>query len=102
MPRNTAQQLYDVGYVVYGEERDVGGGGGKGKRKIVIVGKTREKESDGQDRSQGGKREDEREREGGKKRVTESKGEKPVSEPCLHSRGDGMKMFSCRVKMTCI
>lgn len=26
MPRNTAQQLYDVGYVVYGGERQVGGG----------------------------------------------------------------------------
>lgn len=25
MPRNTAQQLYDVGYVVYGGEREVGG-----------------------------------------------------------------------------
>lgn len=26
VPRNTAQQLYDVGYVVYGGERQVGGG----------------------------------------------------------------------------
>lgn len=36
MPRNTAQQLYDVGYVVYGGEREVGGrkGGERGgKRK---------------------------------------------------------------------
>lgn len=36
MPRNTAQQLYDVGYVVYRGEREVGGreeGEGEGKRK---------------------------------------------------------------------
>lgn len=33
MPRNTAQQLYDVGYVVYGGERQVGGGREKKKRK---------------------------------------------------------------------
>lgn len=29
MPRNTAQQLYDVGYVVYGGEREGGEGGRK-------------------------------------------------------------------------
>lgn len=34
MPRNTAQQLYDVGYVVYGGEREAGGKeGGEGGRK---------------------------------------------------------------------
>lgn len=35
MPRNTAQQLYDVGYVVYGGEREVGGreGGRREERK---------------------------------------------------------------------
>lgn len=33
VPRNTAQQLYDVGYVVYGGERQVGGGREKKKRK---------------------------------------------------------------------
>lgn len=29
MPRNTAQQLYDVGYVVYGGEREAGGKEGR-------------------------------------------------------------------------
>lgn len=33
VPRNTAQQLYDVGYVVYGGEREVGGGGKRAGRK---------------------------------------------------------------------
>lgn len=33
MPRNTAQQLYDVGYVVYGGEREVGGREKRGKEK---------------------------------------------------------------------
>lgn len=33
-----------------------------------------------------------------KETVTESKGEKPVSELCLHSSGDEMKMISVRIK----
>lgn len=33
VPRNTAQQLYDVGYVVYGGEREVGGREERGKEK---------------------------------------------------------------------
>lgn len=33
VPRNTAEQLYDVGYVVYRGEREVGGREGKGERK---------------------------------------------------------------------
>lgn len=32
MPWNTAQQLYDVGYVVYGGEREVGGKRGGRKK----------------------------------------------------------------------
>lgn len=33
VPRNTTQQLYDVGYVVYGGEREAGGRGERGKEK---------------------------------------------------------------------
>lgn len=33
VPRNTAQQLYDVGYVVYGGEREVGGREERGREK---------------------------------------------------------------------
>lgn len=46
MPRNTAQQLYDVGYVVYGGEREAGGreGGEGGRKKDVEKKKGIEKE----------------------------------------------------------
>lgn len=122
MPRNTAQQLYDVGYVVYGGERDgwrtrrerkkevqKNRRGGvkeiheKGQvERVQIMDCEKDKKRkvmgriDHRGKGQGGRRERERGRK--KETVTESKGEKPVSELCLHSRGDEMKMINCRVK----
>lgn len=43
MPRNTAQQLYDVGYVVYGGEREGGEGKEKGGRRPKIKGDAKER-----------------------------------------------------------
>lgn len=55
------------------------------------------------ERSQRGVRRGEKS-EGGrkKKRVTDSKGEKSVSELCLHNRGDEMKMISPVKEVACI